>query len=123
MTHRAETTTPRAVIGTPWFIRKAVYVIVTIIGLVCVLLGVAQPDQVDNWLHQASLIAAQLGPLAAVIGGGMAAMNTGAASDKSPAQEIADNATTAAPALTAAPQAAGETYQDIRERVAIHNAD
>lgn len=123
MTHRVNTTTPRAVIGTPWFIRKAVYVIVTIIGLVCVLLGVAQPDQVDTWLHQASLIAEQLGPLAAVIGGGMAAMNTGRASDKSPAEEIADNATTTAPALTAAPQTVGETYQDIRERVAIHNAD
>lgn len=122
MTHRANTTTPRAVIGTPWFIRKAVYVIVTIIGLVCVLLGVAQPDQVDTWLHQASLIAAQLGPLAAVIGGGMAAMNTGAASDKSPAQEIADNA--AAPVgYVASSQTVGETYQDIRERVAIHNAD
>ena len=105
MTHRAETTTPRAVIGTPWFIRKAVYVIVTIIGLVCVLLGVVQPDQVDSWLHQ------------------VAAMSTGEASDKSPAQEIADKATTAAPTLTATPQSAGETYQDIRERVAIHNAD
>lgn len=123
MTHRAETTTPRAVIGSPWWIRKAVYVIVTIIGLVAVVLGWATPGDVDNWLHQASLIAAQLGPLAAVIGGGMAAMNTGAASDKSPAQEIADNTTTTAPALTVAPQAAGETYQDIRERVAIHNAD
>lgn len=122
MTHRANTTTPRAVIGTPWFIRKAVYVIVTIIGLVCVLLGVAQPDQVDGWLDQVSLIAAQLGPLAAVIGGGMAAMNTGAASDKSPAQEIADNA--AAPVgYVASSQTVGETYQDIRERVAIHNAD
>lgn len=123
MTHRVDTTTPRAVIGTPWFIRKTIYVVVTIIGLVCVLLGVAQPDQVDGWLDQVSLIAAQLGPLAAVIGGGMAAMNTGAASDKSPAQEIADNAAPSTPALAAAPQTVGETYQDIRERVAIHNAD
>lgn len=115
MTHRAETTTPRAVIGSPWWIRKAVYVVATIIGLVAVVLGWATPGDVDMWLTQ-------LGPLAAVIGGGMAAMNTGAASDKSPAQEIADNAT-AAPALTAEPQTVGETYQDIRERVAIHNAD
>lgn len=86
MTHRKPRTAPkpRAVIGTPWFIRKAVYVIVTIVGLVCVLLGVVQPDQVDNWVAQASMIAAQLGPLAAVIGGGMAAMNTGWESDEKP---------------------------------------
>lgn len=95
MTHHVETATPRAVIGTPWFIRKAVYVIATVIGLVAVVLGWATPGDVDSWLHQASLIAEQLVPLAAIIGGGMAAMNTGEASDKSPAQEIASNQTSA----------------------------
>lgn len=86
MSHHIQRTAPkpRAVIGTPWFIRKAVYVIVTIVGLVCVLLGWVQPDQVDNWVTQASIIAAQLTPLAAVIGGGMAAMNTGWESDEKP---------------------------------------
>lgn len=54
----------------------------------------------------------------------MAAMSTGRASDKSPAEEIADNAATTAPAYAMLqPQRVGETYQDIRERVAIHNAD
>lgn len=97
---------PRAVIGTPWFIRKTVYVIVTIVGLVCVLLGVVQPDQVDNWVTQASIIAAQLGPLAAIIGGGMAAMNTGWESDEKPVG--ADNIAAQPPAqydeFTAYPQ-------------------
>lgn len=107
--------TPRAVIGTPWFIRKAVYLIVTLVGLVAVIFGWVTPGDVDMWLTQ-------VGSLAAVVGGGMAAMNTGRASDKSPAQEIADNTTTAGPAY-AVPQPVGETYQNIRDRVAIHNAD
>lgn len=108
MTHSTTRTAPkpRAVIGTPWFIRKAVYVIVTIVGLVCVLLGWVQPDQVDNWVTQASIIAAQLGPLAAIIGGGMAAMNTGWESDERPVG--ADNIAAQPPApydgFTAYPQ-------------------
>lgn len=79
MTHRipAQAPKPRAVIGTPWFVRKAVYVAVTIVGLVAVVFGWVQPDQVDQWLTQA-------GSLAAIIGGGMAAMNTGWESDEKP---------------------------------------
>ena len=108
---------PRAVIGTPWFIRKAIYLVVTVVGLVAVVLGWVTPGDVDMWLSQA-------GSLAAVVGGGMAAVSTGRASDKSPAEEIADNAAATAPAyVSPQPQRVGETYQDIRERVAIHNAE
>lgn len=79
MTHRlsGNVPKPRAVIGTPWFIRKAIYAVATIIGLAAVVLGWAQPDQVDQWVTQA-------GSLAAIIGGGMAAMNTGWESDEKP---------------------------------------
>lgn len=85
MTHRRAFTAPkpRGVIGTPWFVRKAVYAAATLIGLAAVILGWAQPDQVDQWVTQ-------LGSLAAVIGGGMAAMNTGWESDEKPvAVEVA----------------------------------
>lgn len=107
--------TPRAVIGTPWFIRKAIYLVVTVVGLVAVVLGWVTPGDVDVWLTQ-------VGSLAAVVGGGMAAMNTGRASDLSPAEEIAENTVAFAPAATPAP-AQPETYDDLRARVAIHNAD
>ena len=81
MTHRANTT-PRAVIGSPWFIRKAVYLAVGLVGLVAVAFGIVSPEQADSWLAQA-------GSLAAVLGGFLAGANTGPASDESPAQEIA----------------------------------
>lgn len=105
--------TPRAVIGTPWFIRKTIYLIVTLVGLVAVVLGWVTPGDVDVWLTQ-------VGSLAAVVGGGMAAMNTGRASDQTPAEEIAVHSATL-PQL--AGSARGESYDDIRTRVAIHNAD
>ena len=72
----------RAVVATPWWVRLATYVIVAIIGLVATALGVVQPDQVDQWLGQ-------VGSLAALIGGLMAATHTGRASDETPAQEMA----------------------------------
>lgn len=72
----------RAVVATPWWVRLATYVTVAIIGLVATALGVAQPDQVDQWLGQ-------VGSLAALIGGLMAAVHTGRASDETPAQEMA----------------------------------
>lgn len=68
---------PRAVIGTPWWIRLAIYVIVAATGLVLTVLGIAQPEQVDSWL-------AQTGSLAAMIGGLLAAVNTGRESDEAP---------------------------------------
>lgn len=78
MTHRrTRAPKPRAVIGTPWFIRKAVYAVATLVGLAAVVLGWVQPDQVDQWVAQA-------GSLAAIIGGGMAAINTGWESDEKP---------------------------------------
>ncbi|MCT1450656.1 hypothetical protein [Corynebacterium sp. p3-SID1194] len=79
MTHRVPRSAPkpRAVIGTPWVVRKAIYLVATLVGLAAVVLGWAQPDQVDQWVAQA-------GSLAAIIGGGMAAMNTGWESDEKP---------------------------------------
>lgn len=83
MTHRT-VSTPRAVIGTPWWLRLLIYVIVAIVGLVLTALGIVRPEQVDSWLGQ-------VGSLAALIGGLLAAANTGRASDLSPADEIAAN--------------------------------
>ena len=77
MTHRNIAPKPRAVIGTPWFIRKVIYVVTAIVGLVAVALGFVQPGQVDQWL-------AQIPAIAAVIGGLMGAMNTGRESDEKP---------------------------------------
>ena len=85
MTHRT-VSTPRAVIGTPWWLRLLIYVIVAIVGLVLTALGIVRPEQVDSWLGQ-------VGSLAALIGGLLAAANTGRASDMSPAEEIAARAT------------------------------
>lgn len=68
---------PRAVIGTPWWIRLAIYVAVAGTGLVLTVLGIAQPEEVDSWLGQT-------GSLAAMIGGLIAAVNTGRESDEAP---------------------------------------
>lgn len=65
------------IVGTPWFIRLGLYVIVAIVGLVLTVLGMANPDQVDGWLQQA-------GSLAAIVGGLFAAANTGPDSDNHP---------------------------------------
>lgn len=66
---------PRAVVGTPWFVRLAVYVVVAVVGLVMTVLGFATPADVDSWLGQ-------VGSLAALIGGLLAAANTGRGSDE-----------------------------------------
>lgn len=101
MSHRKiDAPKPRAVIGSPWYVRKAAYVIVTIGGLVAVAFGLASPDQVDSWIAQASSIVTQIIPLLTVIGGGMAALNTGRESDEKPVGvEVAP-----APAPTPEPQ-------------------
>lgn len=93
MTHRVSNVKPRAVIGTPWWVRLAVYVAVAIVGLVLTALGIVQPEQVDSWLGQ-------VGSLAALIGGLLAAVNTGRASDLSPAQEIAQKTPAGTPVST-----------------------
>lgn len=90
----------RAVVATPWWVRLATYVTVAIIGLVATALGVAQPDQVDQWLGQ-------VGSLAALIGGLMAAVHTGRASDETPAQEMAR--------LNPAPEPAPVSYDQLRD--------
>ena len=85
MTHRApRSPKPRAVIGSPWFVRKAVYLIVGLVGLIAVAFGIVSPEQADSWLAQAA-------SLGAALGGFYAGVNTGPASDESPAQEIARN--------------------------------
>ena len=68
---------PRAVIGTPWFVRLSVYVVVAVVGLVLTVLGFATPSDVDSWLGQ-------VGSLAALVGGLLAAANTGRESDEKP---------------------------------------
>lgn len=92
MTHRVSRNAPkpRAVIGTPWWLRLLIYVIVAVVGLVLTAMGIVRPEQVDSWLGQ-------VGSLAALVGGLLASANTGRASDLSPAEEIAANA---APAPT-----------------------
>ena len=77
MTHRiSPAAKPRAVVATPWWIRLAVYTLVAIVGLVLTVLGIAEPAQVDSWLGQT-------GSIAALIGGMLAMVHTGRASDES----------------------------------------
>lgn len=68
---------PRAVIGTPWWIRLAIYVTVGAVGLVLTVLGLVDTATVDSWLGQ-------VGSVAALIGGLVAAVNTGRESDEKP---------------------------------------
>ncbi|GAB3946690.1 hypothetical protein [Corynebacterium tapiri] len=75
--HYKNSPKPRAVIGTPWFVRLAVYVVVAAVGLALTVAGIVQPEQVDSWLGQT-------GSLAALIGGLLAAVNTGRESDEKP---------------------------------------
>ena len=80
MTHRiSKSSKARAVVATPWWIRLAVYVAVGLVGLVLTILGIVEPSQVDSWLGQT-------GGIAAFIGGMLAAVHTGRASDESAAE-------------------------------------
>ena len=81
---------PRAVIGTPWWIRLAVYVIVATVGLALVAFGIVSPEQVDGWLGQT-------GGLAALIGGLLAAVNTGRESDEAPVGVVIEQPATPEP--------------------------
>jgi len=81
---------PRAVIGTPWWIRLAVYVVVAAVGLALVAFGIASPEQVDSWLGQT-------GGLAALIGGALAAVNTGRESDEAPVGVVIEQPATPEP--------------------------
>ncbi|ART22308.1 hypothetical protein CBE89_13075 [Corynebacterium striatum] len=81
MTHRiSKSSKARAVMATPWWIRLAIYVAVGLVGLVLTILGIVEPSQVDSWLGQA-------GGIAAFIGGMLAAVHTGRASDEPAAED------------------------------------
>ena len=109
MTHRTSTQKPRAIVGTPWFIRKAIYVVVGLVGLVAVAFGIVSPEQADGWLAQA-------GSLAAVLGGFLAGANTGRASDETPAQEMARiNPQPVPPAF--------DSYDALRDELGVNYAD
>lgn len=95
MARHSRNAKPRAVIGTPWFIRLGIYTLVALVGLVLTVLGIAQPEQVDSWLGQT-------GSIAALIGGLLAAVNTGRESDEKPVAVTA-------PAPAPAPQAVRDT--------------
>ena len=58
----------------PWFIRRAVYALVGVVGVLAVAFGVASPEMVDGWQELAPGIAS-------AIGGILAALNTGPGSD------------------------------------------
>ena len=69
--------TPRMSPLAPWWLRLAIYVVVAVTGLALTAMGFADSAQVDSWLEQ-------VGPIAATIGGLLAAINTGRASDQHP---------------------------------------
>lgn len=69
--------TPRMSPLAPWWLRLAIYVVVAVVGLILTAMGFADSAQVDSWLDQ-------VGPIAATIGGLVAAINTGRASDQNP---------------------------------------
>lgn len=56
------------VVQTPWFIRIGIYIVVAVIGLALTIMGYVDPGQVDSWLGQ-------VGNIAAVVGGLLAAVN------------------------------------------------
>lgn len=64
----------RRLAANPWWIRKLIYVIVAVIGLVATGVGWATDGQVDGWLEN-------VGTIAAAVGGILAAVYTGRNSD------------------------------------------
>lgn len=90
MTHRMQDV--RTVVGTPWWLRLCLYVVVAIGGLIATALGLVEPADVDNWL-------AQVVSLGALIGGGMAAVHV-----EKPAPEAAPDESALLDGFTAYPQ-------------------
>lgn len=82
MSQHRKTHSARAVVATPWWIRTAIYILVAIAGLVATAVGWVTPDVADGWQTHVPGIAA-------MIGGLVAALHTGRASDETPAEEIA----------------------------------
>lgn len=83
MSRHRKTHSARAVVATPWWIRTAIYVLVAIAGLVATATGWVTPEMADGWQTHVPGIAA-------MIGGLVAALHTGRASDESPASEVAE---------------------------------
>lgn len=95
---------------TPWFIRLSLYVTVAGVGLVLTLLGYTDERTVDGWLDQ-------LGPLAATIGGIVAALYT----TRDETEDDPAPAPVAPPAVPVAPprsSAGNATLEQLRELVA-----
>lgn len=61
-------------LGNSWWVRKLIYVIVAVVGLVATGVGFVSPDLADSWLSQS-------GNIAAAVGGIVAALFTGRFSD------------------------------------------
>lgn len=83
-THSRTAPKPRAVIGTPWAIRKAVYALTLIAGILAVTFGLVDQATADTWTTYAGQISSALVGLLAVVGGGLATVNTGPESDDKP---------------------------------------
>lgn len=60
----------QAVISSPWWLRLALYVAVAVVGLALTATGIVEQSTVDGWLGQ-------VGSLAALLGGLVAALHTG----------------------------------------------
>lgn len=102
----ARTRSPE-VVQTPWFIRLGLYVVVAAVGLVLTVLGYTQPDQVDGWLDQ-------VGRIAALVGGLLAAVNVTKDTKKPTPAEPEP-----APMPTPAPSSTGNQLLDqLRDRIA-----
>lgn len=90
MTHRMQNA--RNVVGTPWWLRLCLYVVVATGGLIATALGLVEPADVDNWLTQVV-------SLGALISGGMAAVHV-----EKPTRETAPDERALLDGFTAYPQ-------------------
>lgn len=94
-THSRTSPKPRAVIGTPWAIRKAVYALTLIAGVAAVAFGLVDQATADTWATYVGPISTALAGVFAMIGGGLATVNTGPESDEKPVGiPVTDEATT-----------------------------
>ena len=75
---------PRAVIGSTWAVRKAVYAATLIAGILAVAFGLVDQATADSWAAHAGTISTALVGLIAMLGGGLATVNTGPESDEAP---------------------------------------
>lgn len=103
----------------PWWVRKAIYVVATIIGLALVALNIIDPASVDN-------VATTLTPLVSMLVagiGGLAAFKTGADSDNARpvadfedvAEAVREAVDTATPTVTAVSEKLVETLPTLEE--------